>query len=81
MTTTSSETSTFNRAARILPALKYGIALVLGLSGPALVLMSLALAVISGDARIIGPGLLAGALLGAAGGLGLIWCLSGGRRS
>lgn len=60
---------------RIVPGLSYAIAIGLMLTAPALVTGALVVAVIAGDASVAGLGFLAGAVLGAAGALALLWCL------
>lgn len=69
--------------ALVRPVLSYAIAIGLTLTGPALMAGALVLAVLAGDASIAGIGLLAGALLGAAGAVALLWCLAAfrGRRA
>jgi|GEM_PF-7032338 len=73
--TSHPETGILAWKARIVPVLGYGIALMLLAGAPAIVLASLVLAVLANDAGIVGPGLLGGAVLGAAGGLSLLGCL------
>lgn len=65
--------------ASVRPVLSYGIAIVLTLAGPALMAGALILAVLAGDASIIGLGMLAGAVLGAIGAVALLWCLAEAR--
>lgn len=67
--------------ASVRPVLSYGIAIALTLAGPALMAGALILALLAGDASIIGLGLLAGAVLGAAGAVALLWCLAESRGS
>lgn len=62
--------------ARLIPGLCYLIAIGLTLSGPALVAGALGLALIAGDPTVAGLGILAGAVLGAAGAIALLWCLA-----
>jgi hypothetical protein len=64
----------------ILPALRHTVALLLALSGPALMLGSLAAGMIAGSPLLGGLGLLGGALLTACGGVGLLWSLGRARR-
>ena len=59
----------------ILPAVRHAVALLLALSGPALMLGSLAAGLIAGSPLLGGLGLLGGALLTACGGVGLLWSL------
>lgn len=61
---------------QVRPALSYLVALGLTLTAPALIAGAVILAVLAGDASIVGLGLLAGALLGAVGALALLWLLS-----
>ena len=61
---------------RVLPGLSYLVAIGLTLASPALMAGSLVLAVLSGDAGVVGLGLLAGAVLGATGAVTLLWCLA-----
>lgn len=70
-----------NWKAGLRPALSYGIAIALTLTGPALMAGALVLAVLAGDASIVGLGMLAGALLGASGAVALLWCLAEARSS
>lgn len=67
--------------ARIVPGLSYAVALGLAFAGPATVVAALVLAFLTGEAAIIGLGLLAGALMGASGAVALLWCFSCSRRS
>ena len=62
--------------ARVLPGLSYLVAIGLTLTSPALMAGSLVLAVLAGDASIVGLGILGGALLGACGAMALLWCLA-----
>lgn len=62
--------------AAVRPVLSYGIAIGLTLTGPVLMVGALVLAVLAGDASIVGLGLLSGAVLGAAGAVALLWCLA-----
>lgn len=64
----------------ILPATRHGVALLLALSGPPLMLGALAAGLVAGSPTLAGLGLLAGALLCACGGLGLLWSLGRGSR-
>ena len=64
----------------ILPAVRHAVALLLALSGPALMLGSLAAGMIAGSPLLGGLGLLGGALLTACGGVGLLWSLGPARR-
>ena len=66
---------------RVLPGLSYAVAILLTLASPALMGGSLVLAVLAGDAAVAGMGILAGAVLGAAGAVALMWCLAASRRS
>ncbi len=63
--------------AAVRPVLSYAIAIGLTFTGPALMAAALILAVLAGDASIVGLGLLAGALLGTVGAVALLWCLAG----
>jgi len=60
----------------ILPAIRHAVALLLALSGPVLMLGSLAAGMIAGSPLLGGLGLLGGALLTACGGVGLLWSLA-----
>jgi len=64
----------------ILPAARHVVALLLALAGPALMLGALAAGLVAGSPALAGLGLLAGALLSACGGLGLLWSLGRGSR-
>ncbi|BCX47692.1 hypothetical protein HAHE_16000 [Haloferula helveola] len=75
-TTPTATSCTDKWKARILPGLSYAIAIGLTLAGPALMACALVLAVLAGSASVAGLGLLAGAVLGAAGAVSLLWCLS-----
>jgi hypothetical protein len=66
--------------AMVRPTLSYAIAIGLMLTGPSLLAGALILAYIAGDATIIGIGLLAGAGVGLAGAVALLWCLAGFRK-
>jgi hypothetical protein len=61
-------------------AARHAVALLLALSGPALMIAALAAGLVAGSPTLGGFGLLAGALLSACGGLGLIWSLGRDRR-
>jgi hypothetical protein len=74
-TTEPIATETRNAPAWILPALRHTVALLLALSGPALMLFALAAGLIAGSPALGGLGLLGGALLTACGGVGLLWSL------
>lgn len=63
-----------------LPVVRHAVALLLALSGPALMLCSLAAGMIAGSPLLGGLGLLGGALLTACGGVGLLWSLGRARR-
>jgi hypothetical protein len=63
----------------ILPALRHAVALLLALSGPALMLFSLVAGLIAGSPVLGGLGLLGGAILTACGGTGLLWSLGRGK--
>lgn len=67
-------------SAWILPALRHAVALLLALSGPALMLGSLAAGLIADSPLLGGLGLLGGALLTACGGVGLLWSLGRSRK-
>lgn len=62
----------------IRPLLRHAVALLLALSGPALMVAALLAGLIAGSPALGGLGLLGGALLTACGGVGLLWSL--GRR-
>ena len=59
----------------IRPALRHAVALLLALSGPALMIAALLAGIIAGSPALGGLGLLGGALLTACGGVGLLWSL------
>ena len=71
----SEETTKTRMVARILPGLGYGIAILLVLAGPAAVAAGMVLAHVTGEAVIIAAGLQAGALMGGAGAVAVLWCL------
>ncbi len=78
---TPSETTVIEPAripAWIRPLLRHAVALLLALSGPALMIAALMAGLIAGSPVLGGLGLLGGALLTACGGVGLLWSL--GRR-
>jgi hypothetical protein len=80
-TMTSTETTVAEATkipAWIRPMLRHAVALLLALSGPALMLAALMAGMIAGSPALGGLGLLGGALLTACGGVGLLWSL--GRR-
>jgi hypothetical protein len=62
----------------IHPLLRHAVALLLALSGPALMIVALMAGLIAGSPTLGGLGLLGGSLLTACGGVGLLWSL--GRR-
>jgi hypothetical protein len=64
----------------VRPALRHAVAVLLALSGPALMLLALAAGLVAGSPVLGGLGLLGGALLTACGGVGLLWSLGRGRR-
>jgi hypothetical protein len=64
----------------LLPAVRHAVALLLALSGPVLILGSLAAGLIAGSPMLGGMGLLGGALLTACGGVGLLWSLGRARK-
>ncbi len=79
MTTTESTIIEPTRIpAWIRPVLRHAVALLLALSGPALMIAALLAGMIAGSPVLGGLGLLGGALLTACGGVGLLWSL--GRR-
>jgi hypothetical protein len=69
------EKITLPRPAWIYPALRCTVALGLCAASLALVLGSLMLSAVSGYPSIAAAGLLGGALLGACGGLSLLWAI------
>jgi hypothetical protein len=80
-TMTPSETTVIEPTripAWIRPLLRHAVALLLALSGPALMVAALLAGLIAGSPALGGLGLLGGALLTACGGVGLLWSL--GRR-
>lgn len=64
----------------LLPTARYAIAALLTLSGPLVMLGAMGLGFLVGSPSLGGFGLIAGALLSACGGLGLLWSLPCGRR-
>jgi hypothetical protein len=79
-TTETTATEATKVPAWILPALRHAVALLLALSGPALMLGALAAGLIAGSPVLGGLGLLGGALLTACGGVGLLWSLGRARQ-
>jgi hypothetical protein len=74
----STETTVIELAkipAWIRPLLRHAVALLLALSGPALMIAALVAGLIAGSPELGGLGLLGGALLTACGGVGLLWSL------
>ena len=65
---------------RSMDGLSVFISLGMVFSGPIIIAMALVLAVLTGDAMIIGMGLLTGAAMGAIGALAMMWCLAGFRK-
>lgn len=65
--------------ALIRPVLSYVIAIGLIVTAPALLAGAVLLALLTGDATIIGIGLSSGAVIGVVGALSLLWCLAGPR--
>lgn len=78
--TAKTTTGTPKVPAWILPAVRHAVALMLALSGPILILVSLAAGMIAGSPLLGGLGLLGGALLTACGGVGLLWSLGRARK-
>ena len=64
---------------KLLLGFSYAVAVILTLASPTLIGSSLLLAVIWGEASVLGFGLLAGTLLGTVGAAALMWCLTTSR--